>query len=348
VSTTGKGAPDAALRSRDSMLRRRLLGWWDGGHRDLPWRGRTDSYGIWIAEVMAQQTRLAVVAPAWERFLAAFPNIEALARADEEAVLSLWSGLGYYSRARALHRAARALDGAGQTGFPREWDAARALPGVGEYTAAAILSIAYQRPHAVVDGNVVRVLSRLDRLGPPDSKKEPYTSRARELLATRRPGDWNEALMELGETFCRPKNPLCEPCPWHGECAARRSDSIEQYPAKKKRREPIQIGLDLLLLRDREGRLLLERGAFPYLPHLWLPPIRELPAPVPHGDFRHAIVHRRFEVRVKAKTLAKATLQRRVRAQNSGIECRIIEKSELPSLGRSSLLTKALRHAGWD
>ncbi|MFP6663414.1 MAG: A/G-specific adenine glycosylase [Deltaproteobacteria bacterium] len=340
--------PKGAAQSRDTRLRRQLLRWWDSGHRDLPWRERADSYGIWIAEVMAQQTRLAVVAPAWERFMAAFPDIETLAHADEEAVLSLWSGLGYYSRARALHRAAGELHAAGESEFPREWEAARALPGVGDYTAAAVLSIAHQRPHAAVDGNVVRVLSRLDRLGAADAKKEPYTTRAGELLATRRPGDWNEALMELGETFCRPKNPICTGCPWHAECAARLGDVIEQHPPRKKRRAMIQVGLVMELLRDRTGRLLLERGAFPYLPHLWLPPIRELATEIPRGDFRHTIVHRKFEVRVTTKTLSVAGLERRARLSPAGVERRIIESGELAALGRSSLLTKALRQAGWD
>jgi A/G-specific adenine glycosylase len=341
-------ARDSETRRRDTRLRRQLLRWWDAGHRDLPWRGRADSYGIWVAEAMAQQTRLAIVAPAWERFLTAFPNIETLARANEEAVLSLWSGLGYYSRARALHRAAGELHAAGKREFPRDWEAALALPGVGNYTAAAVLSIAHRQPHAVVDGNVVRVLSRLDRLGTADAKKEPYQARASDLLATRRPGDWNEALMELGETFCRPKNPLCDPCPWYGECAARQAGVIEQHPPKKRRRQMIEVGLEVELVRDRADRLLLERGAFPYLPHLWLPPIRELVDELPQGDFRHAIVHRKFEVRVAAKTLAAAQLQRRARRKTPGVERRIIERSELVSLGRSSLLTKALRQAGWN
>ena len=169
---------ERAAHNRDRRLRRKLLAWWDAGHNDLPWRGRADSYGIWISEAMAQQTRLAVVAPAWERFLKRFPDIESLATADEDEVLSLWSGLGYYSRARSLHRAAQTLHAAGASSFPDTWEEARALPGVGDYTAAAVLSISHQRPYAAVDGNVTRVLSRLDRLGPADNKREPYAERA--------------------------------------------------------------------------------------------------------------------------------------------------------------------------
>lgn len=332
---------------RDQSLRRKLLKWWDAGHRDLPWRGRADSYGIWIAEAMAQQTRLSVVAPAWQRFLAAFPTIRALAEADEEAVLSLWSGLGYYSRARALHRAAQSLHADGRKDFPKDWEDARALPGVGDYTAAAVLSIAWGRPHAVVDGNVIRVLSRLDRLGLRESSGEPYRSRAQELLAPERPGDWNEALMELGETFCRPTNPLCDPCPWHDACRARAEDAIAQHPPRKARKPPTRVGLELSLVADDTGALLLERGAFPYLPHLWLPPIRELAEPPPQSDFRHAITHRRFEVRVRQKQVRPATLRRYRSRVSDGAERRILALDELGSLGRSSLLTKALRTAGW-
>lgn len=330
---------------RDERLRRDLLAWWDAGHRDLPWRGRADSYGIWIAEAMAQQTRLSVVAPAWARFLEAFPTIEALAAADEETVLSLWSGLGYYSRARALHRAARTLRDAGQQQFPRTWDEARALPGVGDYTAAAVLSIAWQEPHAVVDGNVVRVLSRLDRLGLRASSGEPYRTRAQELLATERPGDWNEALMELGETACRPRNPLCRECPWQGDCAAHAAGVIDQHPPRAPRRAPTRIGLELSLVRDDRDRLLLERGAFPYLPHLWLPPIRELAECPGKGDFRHSITHRQFEVCVRSTRVTTEALQRRRDRTAKGTERRIVSVAELGSLGRSSLLTKALRFA---
>jgi A/G-specific adenine glycosylase len=159
-------------------IRRALLRWYDANRRALPWRRDRNSYRVWVAEVMLQQTRIEVVIPAYRRFLLAFPTLAKLAAASEDEVLSLWSGLGYYSRARALHRAARLLVDSGACRFPRDYEAARKLPGVGPYTAAAVLSIAHGLPHAAVDGNVVRVLSRLACLLRPDSKGEPHAALA--------------------------------------------------------------------------------------------------------------------------------------------------------------------------
>lgn len=346
MSTAGT-APNRAKETRDRRLRRNLLAWWDAGHNDLPWRGRTDSYGIWISEAMAQQTRLAVVAPAWVRFLDRFPTIESLAAAAEDEVLALWSGLGYYSRARSLHRAAQILHTAGASQFPTTWEAARNLPGVGDYTAAAVLSIAHQKPYAAVDGNVTRVLSRLDRLGVSDHKREPYTSRAQALLPQKRPGDWNEAVMELGETHCRPRKPDCPACPWRADCAAHRDGVIEQHPPRKARRPPTREGIEIHLIRDAENRLLLQKGTFPALPHLWLPPIQPMPPPLSRGHFRHAIVHRIFEVHVTTREVSAPILKTERKKGAAGGECQIFTPAELTSIGRSSLLTKALRQAGW-
>lgn len=337
-----------STEARDRGLRRKLLAWWDAGHNDLPWRGRTDSYGIWISEAMAQQTRLAVVAPAWERFLQRFPTIQSLATAREDEVLALWSGLGYYSRARALHRAAQSLHASGASQFPTTWDEAVGLPGVGPYTAAAVLSIAHRRPFATVDGNVIRVLSRLDRLGRADHKREPYASRAQELLQTKRPGEWNEALMELGETHCRPKNPECPACPWQADCAAYQADVIAEHPPAKVRRAITREGIEVQLIRDAGKRLLLQKGVFPALPHLWLPPIQSMSQPLSRGDFRHAIVHRIFEVHVTASEVSARRLQSMLTQSPGGGERRIFPQEELVVIGRSSLMTKALRQAGWD
>jgi len=340
-------ATDRTDEARNRRLRRTLLAWWDAGHNDLPWRGRTDSYGIWISEAMAQQTRLAVVAPAWERFLKRFPDIESLAVANEDEVLALWSGLGYYSRARSLHRAARTLHASGATQFPTSWEEALSLPGVGDYTAAAVLSIAHQKPYAAVDGNVTRVLSRLDRLGVADHKREPYAGRAQTLLHPKRPGDWNEALMELGETHCRPRNPDCPACPWRSDCTAHQDGVVEQHPPPKARRKITREGIRVELIRDSESRLLLQKGNFQALPHLWLPPIQSIPAPLSRGDFRHAIVHRVFEVHVITREVTSRRLQKELRKDSDTAECRIFTPAELQSIGRSSLLTKSLRQAGW-
>lgn len=295
---------------------------------------------------MLQQTRIAVVEPAYRRFLAAFPTLRKLARADEEDVLALWSGLGYYSRARSLHRAAQALDERGATEFPRTWEEAIALPGVGAYTAAAVLSIAYDVPHAAVDGNVIRVLSRLERLGRPDGKGEPHTGIADRLLARDRAGDWNQAVMELGETVCLPRGARCEICPLRSSCDAFAADAVELHPPPKPRRATERLGLNVEVLRDRKGRLLLERGAFEHLDHLWLPPTRLLTTPPTKASFKHAILHRSFAVEVTSKTVTARELDRLARRRHpAGTERRVVTPEELPGLGRSSLLTKALRHA---
>ena len=333
--------------------RRALLAWYDEHRRPLPWRRDRDPYKVWVAEVMLQQTRLQVAAPAYRRFLHTFPTLQHLARADEESVLSLWSGLGYYSRARALHRAARALHERGAASFPSDMAEALALPGVGPYTAAAVLSIAFDQPFAAVDGNVTRVLSRLRRLPLPDAAGEPHRSLAARLLDRRRPGDWNQAMMELGETVCLPRAPRCGDCPLPVQCDAYRHGEVALYPRRRARRATERVRLRLTLLRDRDGRLLLERGAFSYLPHLWLPPIevdfaggRRPPAKraEPIGTFRHAILHRAFEVGVYHRLLAPPSLRRLAeQAPDGAVERRLFERPEIERIGRSSLLIKALQ-----
>jgi A/G-specific adenine glycosylase len=335
------------------FVRRALLAWYDEHRRPLPWRRDRDPYKVWVAEVMLQQTRLQVAVPAYRRFLRAFPTLPRLARADEESVLSLWSGLGYYSRARALHRAARALHERGAASFPSRMDEALALPGVGPYTAAAVLSIAFDQPLAAVDGNVTRVLSRLRRLPLPDAAGEPHHSLAGRLLDRRHPGDWNQAMMELGETLCLPRAPRCGDCPVRRHCEADRHDEVALYPRRRARRATERVGLRLTLLRDRGGRLLLERGSFSYLPHLWLPPIDldsdggrrpQAKGADKIGTFRHTILHRVFEVDVHSRILAPSSLQRLARPPANGApERRLFDRVEIERIGRSSLLTKALK-----
>src|SRR5262245_40089246 len=186
-------------------FRERLLAWFSCRKRDLPWRQTKDPYRIWLAEVMLQQTRVAAVLPYYRRFLRHFPTLRALARARAEQVLRPWAGLGYYSRARNLLRTAKVLEARHQGRFPREMEAALRLPGIGHYTAAAVLSIAYGAPYAVLDGNVARVLARLEALR--GDLRAPRRWRqleglAENLLAHEAPGDWNQAMMELGATVC--------------------------------------------------------------------------------------------------------------------------------------------------
>jgi A/G-specific adenine glycosylase len=211
---------------------------------------------------MLQQTRVAAVVPYYESFLARFPDMLALARARAEAVLSHWAGLGYYSRARNLHRAAQEIVTRHSGRFPSEYDAALALPGIGRYTAAAVLSIAYDRPLAVLDGNVARVLARLGALRgdlrtPAHWQKLEAT--AQDLLARRAPGDWNQALMELGAMVCIPKSPKCAECPVAGWCRARKLGIAGQLPGARKKRASVQVTLAAAVLIDPRGRTLLVR-----------------------------------------------------------------------------------------
>ena len=228
-------------------LQRALLAWYGGQKRDLPWRRDRDPYRVWVSEIMLQQTRVAAVLEHYRVFMEAFPAIEALALASEEQVLALWSGLGYYRRARMLHRAARLVVSELGGVIPRDVESLRKLPGVGRYTAAAIASIAYGLPVAVVDGNVERVLSRLD--GQPRSGAEAW-QRAEELLDHREPGDWNQAMMELGATICTPQSPQCLLCPVRPWCQAPGAGTRNPQAARK---------------RVQMTRALIERGSRVYL-----------------------------------------------------------------------------------
>jgi A/G-specific adenine glycosylase len=245
---------------RIADFRQRLLNWFHRHKRDMPWRRSRDPYRVWVAEVMLQQTRIAAVMPYYRKFLRRFPTVRALARAQEAEVLQYWSGLGYYSRARNLHRAAREIVVVHSGKFPNEYEAALALPGIGRYTAAAVLSIAYDSPLAVLDGNVARVLARLGALR--GDLREPnrwkaLDSAAQSLLAKSAAGDWNQALMELGETICTPRSPRCETCPVAAFCAARTRGLVEKIPEPRKKPAPVRMAIAAAVLRDPEGRTLL-------------------------------------------------------------------------------------------
>jgi A/G-specific adenine glycosylase len=229
-----------------------LLSWYDQSGRELPWRvrgGRADPYRVWLSEIMLQQTTVAAVAPYFARFLERWPDVAALAAAPRDEVLSAWAGLGYYSRARNLHAAAQKL---AAEGFPETEEGWRKLPGVGAYTAAAIAAIAYQLPANVVDGNVERVMARLRAVETPlpDAKPE-LKALAGELVAADRPGDWAQALMDLGATVCTPKSPKCDLCPWRSACAAFATGAPETYPRRAAKAErPQRYGAAFRIERD--------------------------------------------------------------------------------------------------
>lgn len=216
-----------------AAFRRSLLAWFDSRARELPWRSTSDPYRIWISEVMLQQTRVETVIPYYLRWLERFPDIAALAGASQEEVLGVWAGLGYYSRARNLHRAARVVRERHRGEVPRNPDELRALPGVGEYTVGAVASIAFGVPLPAVDGNVRRVMSRLTDT--PEPSPAGLRRWAEALVDPERPGDFNQALMELGATVCTPRSPDCGRCPVVDSCAAREAGTQAERPVPRRR-----------------------------------------------------------------------------------------------------------------
>lgn len=255
-------APSPLAPRRAAALRARLLAWYRGHRRDLPWRGSENPWAILVSEIMLQQTTVAAVVPYWERFVARWPDAAALARADQDELLAAWAGLGYYRRARLLHDAARVLAGRGGE-LPRRAAELQELPGVGPYTAAAVASIAFGEPVACVDGNVERVLARLLALEhDPASASGAAAVRAtaQALLDTRAPGDSNQALMELGATLCRPAAPDCPRCPLARSCAARAAGRPERWPLRAAR-APLQPVPRAVALVERGARVLVRRRA---------------------------------------------------------------------------------------
>lgn len=242
-------------------IRRNLLRWYDRHRRDLPWRRRQASaYAQWIAEIMLQQTRVDTVIPYFERFMKRFPDPDRLAAARHETVLKHWEGLGYYRRALQLHQAAKDVARGGGA-MPTDYDGLRALPGIGDYTAAAIASICYGESVAAVDGNVARVVARLcgvrdDVLTP--SGKRAIQGLADGLLAPRRPGDCNQAWMDLGSAVCTPRNPRCEACPLKRDCFAFLNDATDVLPRRQRSTQIKSLTL-VTLVCESEGKLLLQR-----------------------------------------------------------------------------------------
>lgn len=272
------GRRDDAV-ARRARVRAALLRWYDANRRDLPWRRTRDPYAIWLSETMLQQTRVETVIPYWERFLETFPDVKSLARADADEVLGMWAGLGYYSRARNLHAAARRVADEHAGAFPADVDALRELPGVGRYTAGALASIAFDLPAPIVDGNVARVFSRLhgirEDIKAKDTEKRLWEE-AEAIAEGERPGDLNQAVMELGALVCTPRSPLCTACPLFAECDARQAGDADALPVKAKKKKPKKVA-GVAAWIERRGRVLaVRRPPEGLLGGLWELPSGEL------------------------------------------------------------------------
>lgn len=341
-------------------LTRRLLAWYDGAARDLSWRvspragrrgERPDPYRVWLSEIMLQQTTVAAVAPYFDAFLRRWPNVAALAAASLDDVLGAWSGLGYYARARNLHRAARIIAARGS--FPDRAAELLQLPGVGPYTAGAIAAIAFDRREAAVDGNVERVLARLDDCATPlPAAKAELRRRAQDLVPRTRPGDFAQALMDLGATVCVPRAPRCDMCPWKGSCVAFARGTVSARPVRPPKPErPLRRGVAFWAVRG-DGAILLRRrpengllgGMFEVPSTPWgeaAPPrpLRSAPfaaawKPLP-GRVRHVFTHFALELEIRAASCP----------DGHGDDGLWAQPQELGALALPSLMRKVVRHA---
>ena len=278
-----------------------LLRWFAQYGRELPWRGISDPYGIWVSEVILQQTRIEQGRDYWLRFMEQFPTVEALAAASEDEVLRLWQGLGYYSRARNMHAAARLI--VEQGGFPRSIEGLRALKGVGDYTAAAVGSMAFNLPAAAVDGNVYRVLSRHYGIDVPINTtrgKHTFEALAQELLPEDKASAFNQAMMDFGATWCTPKSPRCIVCPVAETCVALRTGRVNELPVKEKKLKVQERHLTYVYIRNEGQSALRRRPAGDIWQGLWEPLLVEN-EPLPElgcqltllaHNVKHVLTHR--------------------------------------------------------
>jgi A/G-specific adenine glycosylase len=348
-----------AEKTRYLALVRALLTWYAAHRRDLPWRRTKDPYAVWISETMLQQTRVETVVPYYERFLRELPTLKHLAEAPSEQVLALWSGLGYYRRARMLHAAARqaaAVHGA----LPSEVEALRELAGIGAYTAGAVASIAFSRPAALVDGNVARVLARLFAIEA-DVKSTRGAAVIWALAETLvalvpgegDPGDWNQALMELGATVCVPREPRCDRCPVRAGCEADARGIASTLPRTRPKKEPVPVRKVAIVLASDDRVLLARRRGELLFGGMWEPPMGDdVPslasrlaidpdALEPAGAVVHVLSHRRMLIDV-----ARAGLQRWARRKTwalPGPDYDAVETVAFADLGKRPHASLALK-----
>lgn len=338
-----------------------LAAWFRREARDLPWRRTRDAYAVWVSEAMLQQTRVEAVRDYWVRFLKRFPTVQDLADAEEEAVLEAWSGLGYYRRARSLQAAAKVIAAEHAGAFPTTRAGALALPGVGPYTAGAVLSIAYGQPEPLVDGNVERVFARYFQIeeavasAPLKARAWAYAEELIGLAA--QPRDWNQSLMELGATICTPRAPRCLLCPVQHSCASSGASDPARLPLPKKRRPPTFVKAEMAVARDEDRILLEQRPADGRMAGLWQMPTIELSVEgdsghlfplhwaadlqldvaAPLGEFSHSIT--RYSIRV---ALSESDLLSAPSLAPKG-PYRWFPADQVPSLAITGMTKKAIR-----
>lgn len=351
-------------------LQTALLAWFDAHRRVMPWRAvkgrRPDPYHVWLSEIMLQQTTVAAVTPYFERFIRRWPKIADLAAATQDQVLAQWAGLGYYARARNLHKCAQAVMAQGGR-FPRTLEALQALPGIGPYTAAAIASIAFDAPAVAVDGNVERVVSRFFAMTDPLPASKPAIRAAAATLADGvvRPGDFTQAFMELGATVCTPRAPQCAVCPWRKGCAGRAQGIAESLPRKAaKKARPRRYG-HAYVVTDPQGRVLIEkrqgRGLYEGMYQLpttaWPDDPAALPAAqadealtmaglrsvarrpcAPLGEVRHVLTHFDFYLCVHAIHVTQAQADKLAAVRGR----RFVAWKDIRDYGIPQVMTKAL------
>ncbi len=326
------------MKSIAGSLGKSLLAWYNENHRDLPWRRDRDPYRIWISEVMLQQTTVAAVIPYYERFLKRFPDVQALAKAPLEDVLEHWAGLGYYSRARNLHKAAIAL---AENGFPKTHAELLELPGFGPYTARAVSSLAFDEKVGVLDGNVIRVLSRVYGLDVDwwMPKVRNQLQEAADAIASTGPSHLlNQGLMELGATVCTPHNPICLLCPWKKTCVARQEDLVSGLPKKRPRKQS-EVWVWTAHVHKKKDQIALVKND--YAPFLKGQPIfpgtikRQAQKPKTF-DLKHGITH--HDIYIRVEHLASSPVK-----SNSG-EIQWVSVKDLKKVNPSNLLTKILQH----
>ena len=331
------------------MIGKKLVRWYEKNKRDLPWRKTKDPYPIWISEIMLQQTQVKKVIPYYLRFIESFPTLKKLAKTNEDEVLKLWSGLGYYRRARNLHKGAKLVlkDFSGK--IPAEWNEIRKIPGIGDYTASAILSIAYGKPYPVVDGNVVRVASRVFGLrGDPHSKKfqEKIRTKLESMIIKHDPSDFNQGMMELGALICAPENPKCLVCPLKQECFAFSKNLQNELPLKAVPQKIENLFKTAVIIKNKDKFLLTKQRKSAYLNDMWLFPevdgkdVRgfqskyglKLKLKTKLGTARHHITYRRMDYTVFAADLLNTP------SRNKNFKW--IKTNELSLLPHSSLTQK--------